>query len=225
MVGLRKRLEGASPEIEAAIRNAEQGSSGEIVVVVSRVAGFYSWHEAVISFLTAIGFMSLAWQQWQGVDLGPPGGWDTGPVVRFHLGYVILTLVAGFLLGQLVVLLFPKVVGVFASKKSMRRHAERAAALAYRRYRVSETRCNTGVMIFLAEMEQTVVVLGDDHISENITSHEWEAIRDKILEGVKSKKPVEGMIAAIELAGELLRKHCPSTQDRENELPDKLYFR
>ena len=81
-------------------------------------------------------------------------------------------------------------------------------------------------MIFLAEMEQTVVVMGDDFICENITSHEWEEIRDAILDGIRTRKPVEGLIRGVELAGGLLRKTCPDGGETpENELPDKLYFR
>jgi uncharacterized membrane protein len=136
-----------------------------------------------------------------------------------------LTLIVGFLIGQGIVRLLPKMVGFFSSRSSMRRHAERAAALAFRRYRISETRRDTGVMIFLAEMEQTVVVMGDDKISDCITQHDWEEIRDAILGGIKRKQPVEGMIDAIQRAGVLLRKHVPSEEPIENELADKLYFR
>ena len=223
MVGLNRKLEAAKPAIEAAIHNAEDGTSGEIVVVVCRVAGNYGWHQGVISFLTSLGALTIAWQLWQGV--GTSSRWDTGPIVRFHLGWVLLALVLGFLFGQIVVRLLPKVVAIFASKSSMRRHAERAAALAFRRYRISETRRDTGVMIFLAEMEQTVVVMGDDKISDCITQHDWEEIRDTILGGIRAKKPVEGLMDAIGKSGELLRKHVPCDEPIENELPNKLYFR
>jgi putative membrane protein len=223
MVGIRRKLEAAKPAIEAAIRDAESGTSGEIVVVVCRIAGYYGWHQAIICFLTSIGVLSIAWNLFQGV--GTSSGWDTGPIVKLHLGWVILALVVGFLIGQVLVRLFPKMVAIFASKSSMRRHAERAAALAFRRYRVSETRRDTGVMIFLAEMEQTVVVLGDDKISDCITQHDWEDIRDAILGGIKKRQPVEGLINAVELTGNLLRKHVPSEGPIENELADKLYFR
>jgi putative membrane protein len=223
MVGIQRKLESAKPEIERAIREAEQGTSGEIVVVASRVAGIYSWQEAVISFLCSLIVLSLAWRQWQGIVDG--SRWDTGPVVRFHLGWVILTLVLGFLLGQLLVRAFPKIVSAFASRSSLRRHAERSAALAFRRYRISETRRDTGVMIFIAEMEQTVVVLGDDKISDCITQNDWEGIRDEILDGIKQRRPVEGLVAAIQKTGALLSHHVPCEGPIENELPDKLYFR
>lgn len=223
MVSLRKKLEASKPEIEAAIRKAEEGTTGEIVVVVSKVAGFYGWQDGVISFLTSIGVLSLAWWKWQGV--GPGGQWDTGPVVRYGLPWVILALLVGFLLGQLLIKIFPKIRSAFASRASLKRHAERAAALAFRRYRISETRRDTGVMVFLAEMEQTVVVLGDDKISDCINQHEWEAIRDSILDGIREKRPVEGLIEAIGKAGELLRTHVPCDGAVENELSDRIYFR
>lgn len=225
MVRVSRELKARAPEIEAAIRNAEDGSCGELIVVVARMAGIYSWQEAVLSFLVSLGGLSLAWWKWQGVALSAPGPWDSGPVITFNLGFVLLTLVFGFLLGQVLVRAFPRVLCMFASKRSMRRHAERAAALSFRRYRVSETSRNTGVMIFIAEMEQTVVVMGDDHISEHITMNQWEEIRDAILDGIRDKRPVEGLMSAIDLTGNLLRKHCPQQDGSGDELPNRLYFR
>ena len=225
MVKVSQELKKRSAEIEAAIQRAEVGSCGEVIVVVSRMAGIYSWQEAVISFLVSLGCLSLAWWRWQGIEPTSPAPWDTGPVIVFHRGYVLLTLVLGFLLGQVLVRAFPRILCMFASKRSMRRHAERAAALSFRRYRVSETARNTGVMLFIAEMEQTVVVMGDDHISEHITTHQWEAIRDAILDGIRERRPVEGLVSALELTGDLLRTHCPQQDEAIDELPSKLYFR
>lgn len=222
MVGLRAKLESAKPAIEAAIRDAESKTAGEIVIVICRVAGIYSWHEAIFSFLVSLVAMSLCWWKWQAVIQAST--WSGTPALQFHLGWVVLTLVLGFMLGEVLVRLFPKIVAAFASRSSMRRHAENAATLAYRRYQIERTTGKTGVMIFLAEMEQTVVVMGDDRISETIQPSDWASIRDRILDGVKHGRPAEGVITAIGQAGDLLARTVPPNGDDRNELQDRIYF-
>lgn len=222
MVKVRRALAAAQDQIESAIGRAEQGTSGELVVVVSKRAGEYGRQESVFAFVIALLALTGFWIGFQRVVVVQP--WDASPKIIFGLGWVLLTLVAGYALGQAIAWRFPRIASAMVSKRTLRRQAEEAAAYCFKRYRVSVTDHCTGVLIFIAEVEQTVVVIGDNQVAASITKNQWEDIRDAVLSGIRESDPALGLINGIELAGELLRKHLPSDSDVHNERPNRLYF-
>lgn len=221
MVKVRRRLVAGKAEIEEAIASAEQGTSGEVVVVACKRAGEYGREDALFAFLVSLAVLSTAWLTFQRVGSG--AGWDSSPQIKFHLGYVLLSLALGFALGQALAWRFPRIATAFVSKRRLRLRAEAAAAFAFQRYRVSKTQRNTGVLIFIADVEQTVTVIGDDLVADRIGSKQWEAIRDAILAGIRAGDPVKGVVAGLELTGNLLREHLPGDGDNANERPDRFF--
>lgn len=223
MVKVRRKLIAAREEIEKAIGQAEIGTSGELVVVVCKRAGQYGRQESVFAFVLAILTLIGSWIAFQGVVLSQP--WGGSPAIRFGLGWVILSLVVGFLIGQLLAWRFPRIASAFVSKKALCQQAEEVAAYCFNHYRVSVTEEGTGVLIFIAEVEQTVVVRGDNLVANAITHNQWEDIRDAVLAGIRSNDPVEGLTSAIRLAGDLLRANLPSGSNEPDERPNRIYFR
>ncbi len=222
MVKVRRKLVAARAEIEEAIGKAEKGTSAELVVVVCKRAGLYGRQESIFAFMASLITLTIAWLILQKVENQP---WGASPAVSFGLGWVLLTLVLSFCFAQVLTWRFPKIASAFVSKAKLRAKAEQAAAFSFNHYRVSKTEQSTGVLIFIAEVEQTVVVLGDNQVANVITKNQWEDIRDAILDGVKSEHPVEGLCNGIRLAGDLLRANLPAGSEEYNERPNRIYFR
>ncbi len=220
MVNVRHELVAGKAKIQQAIGAAEQGTSGEVVVVASQRAGEYGREDAIFSFMVALAVLTGVWLALQGID---QGSWETLHV-RIPLAYVLLSLIGGYTLGQFLAWRFPKIATVFVSKQALQRRAEIAAAFAFQKYRVSKTERNTGVLIFIADVEQTVVVIGDDLVADRIGSKQWEAIRDAILAGIRAGDPVKGVVGGLELTGNLLREHLSADPEDVNERSDRLYF-
>lgn len=223
MVKVHRLLRQNKAKLEEAVRRAEVGHDGEIVVVICKRAGNYGRQESIFAFLISILTLSIAWLSLQKVV--PSSPWDTGPSVYFSLLYVVITLVIGFVLGQLLIGRFPKLVKPFVGRRNLRKYAENEAAVCFWRYRVSKTERRTGVLLFVAELERTVAVLGDEAIQDSVSDAEWELIRDCILEGIRGRDPVGGVLSGIEQAGNLLRTRIPSGSSNPNELSNAVYFR
>ncbi|HWA84460.1 MAG TPA: hypothetical protein VG820_13545 [Fimbriimonadaceae bacterium] len=194
-------------EIETAIAKAEEGTCGEIVVAFARQAGRYEREQAFVAFGAALAAWTILWRLLN---------------IQTFIG-LALALVGGYLIGHLLALFVPYIPMLLAHQKRRRQVAERAALVAFHDLHVTATRAHTGILLYIAYNERTVVVLGDGKIAAKVTQADWNAVRNAILEGMRSQKPVDGIVEGILYAGGLLAQHFPPGAHNRNELPNSLY--
>ncbi|WP_375459955.1 TPM domain-containing protein [uncultured Enterovirga sp.] len=194
--------EEARTRIEAAVREAERGSSGEIVVVLARRAGSYK------SVPLALGLA---------VALATPGPlilFSTMPAARIFAVQLAATLLAVFASAW---------AGIRAVPPALRRDRARAAALREFTHRgMADTRGRTGVLLYLAVAERYAEVVGDVTISSRVGEQEWRGVIEALQADMTAGRIEEALVAAIGRIGAILARHAPPDQDDRDELQNRV---
>lgn len=100
----------------------------------------------------------------------------------------------------------------------------RASNLARRQFlenNLHHTEGETGLLIFVSEMERYVEIIADRGISKHVDDAEWQAIIDDFTLKVHEGKTLEGFLSTVERCGEILAEHVPATHERD-ELPNRM---
>ena len=192
--------------IDAAVRAAEEGTSGEIVVAVVRscrpwdVAG---WRCAALFALVALAATAL---------------WPEPVPVGMTL---LLQLAAGSLAFGAVRV--PFVARAFLTDNALRDAADMRAAAMFSEHGLGNTAGRTGVLILVALFEHRVVVLADEAVNEALEPGEsWTGIVDGILARIREGRAVDGLVEAIAACGVILSHPLPSAHDDEDEITRTL---
>ncbi len=199
--------------IQAAVKDAESKTSGEIVPYV--VAHSDVYEEAEWRCGSLCGVFMLA-----GFALIQRFTWIWLPLDS--LGMVAAAFVAGAA-GMTIARYVSTVKRFFAGGHLLERRVGLRAAEAFITEEVFKTRDRTGILIFVSLFERKVLVLGDTGINSKVQKVDWESILSTVVEGIRSGKQVEGLIEAIRKSGALLEKHGFAIRpDDRDELPDAL---
>ncbi len=199
--------------IAEAVREAERRTAGEIVpYVVGRSDGYEAamWRGGLF-----FGLLALA------VFVG---------VRRFTAVWLPLdavtmaeTTCAAGCGGMLLVRLVPALKRLFAGDALMTRRVSQRAAEAFLSEEVFHTRDRTGILIFLSLFERKVLVVGDSGIHAKAPPGAWADVVQRIVSGIRSGRPAEGLIDAIRQSGALLETRGVAIRpDDADELPDTL---
>jgi uncharacterized membrane protein len=105
------------------------------------------------------------------------------------------------------------------SKNVMDRAAEVFAIL-----KMHKTELRNGVLFYLAVKDRKFAILGDGGINAVVAPTFWDEIKSKMVDKFKQNKFSDGLIEAIESAGNQLKTHFPYQSDDVNELPDDISF-
>ncbi len=199
--------------ISAAVREAEQKTSGEIVPYFVRQSDRYEeavWRGAAFLAFTVLGgvtIVRLFTEVWLPLDT---------------VELALLTMGAGGV-GALLVGLIPPLKRFLSGDELIDRRVALRAADAFISEEVFRTRDRTGILIFLSLLEHKVMVVGDVGINAKVDRSEWEDVVARIVRGVNAGTPVEGLIDAIRQCGVLLERHgVKIRRDDRNELSNVL---
>jgi putative membrane protein len=191
--------------ISAAIRAAEQRTSGEIVCVLAHSSSAYVHIPLLWASLLAL---CLPWPliyltQWS--------------VQRIFLLQIVLFLVVAVLLFLSMPLRLAFVPGPV-----QRARAHRAALEQFVVRGISRTKNRTGVLIFVSLAEHYARIVADEGIARKVHHSEWQAAVDALTARMHDDQIAAGFIAAIERCADVLATHAPP-DGSSNELPDRLY--
>jgi putative membrane protein len=198
--------------IQAAVREAEGRTSGEIVPYVVERSDVYEnalWKGAALGAL--LGPMAaLALYRWGNV-------WGVSPSL-----WMALPAPLGGAAGYLLALLHP-VRRWLAGEPRLDARARRRAAVAFLDQEVFGTRHRTGILLFVSLFERRVVLLADSGIHQKVEEGAWEEITSRLAKGIRAARPAPALIAAIHACGELLERHgVEHDADDVDELSDEL---
>jgi putative membrane protein len=190
--------------VSAAIREAEQKSSGQIVCVLARASSAY----AHIPLLWASALALIT--PWPLIDFTP---WS---VQRIFLAQLVVFLVAAvaFSWMRLRLLLVPRAV--------QRARAHHAAIEQFVIRRVAHTKNRCGILIFVSLAEHYARIIADEGIAQKVPGSEWQTAVDALVTHMRDGDITAGFTAAIERCAAVLAAHAPP-DGSPNELPDRLY--
>jgi putative membrane protein len=192
--------------IAAAIRAAEEKTSGEIVCVLAKSS---SRGTALPVFIAAIVALALPW-----VLVA-----STALTVERVLAIQLLTfvLVAAFLC-------IPKIHVALMPRATRRAVAHRAAMEQFHARGIARTEDRCGILIFVSLEERYARVIVDDGIAARVPQTQWQEAINALTAHMRDGRIADGFIAAIGACGKELAAHFPRSAKSRDELPDKIFL-
>lgn len=192
--------------IEAAVREAEKRTSGEIVPMVVDAAYHYPSAEILGAglFSLALGVM-LSWA------FGGSSVWVFLAV--FALAYFPFKMLIRYLPSLKRRLLHPAEITAEVEEKALVSFLEKG---------LHHTRDHTGVLILVCLFERRVHVLADRGINAVVPTDTWKEIVTAVTAGIRQGRACEALCAAVGRCGELLEKNFPIKADDTDELPNLI---
>jgi putative membrane protein len=190
--------------VSAAIHEAEQRSSGQLVCVLAHASSGYA--HVPILWASALALVV----PWPLIYLTP---WS---VERIFLAQIVVFIAAGLVFSwmPLRLALIPRAV--------RRAQAHRSALEQFVLRRIDHTKNRTGVLIYVSLAERYARIIADDGIAQKVPNAEWQSAIDALRGHMREGRIAAGLMAAIERCGAVLAAHVPP-DGSPNELPDRLY--
>lgn len=88
--------------------------------------------------------------------------------------------------------------------------------------KMHQTENRNGVLIFLRLQTKEIAIIGDIGIHQHVGNEFWEAVKEVMIQTIKSTNITQGIIAGVELAGKQLSNFFPPTHENPNELSDEI---
>jgi putative membrane protein len=123
----------------------------------------------------------------------------------------------GFFLGYL-----PFLKKFFTTKNEMEEEFYQKALESFLLNGVVDTTHRNGVQLYVSALEHKAIVLVDKGLKEKLSQETWDQVLVKLTGPLKRKAYAEGIIAAVDEVGLILKEHFPSDQRTADELPNKL---
>ncbi|WP_067736367.1 TPM domain-containing protein [Novosphingobium naphthalenivorans] len=211
-------------KISAAVAQAELQSAGEIVTILADRSDGYTdiqlaWSAA--ASLLALCALVIAPGFYLGLydDMLADWGheWTPRAIISLAAAVAALKFGAVFLLQfwqPLKFWLVPSPV------KTARVHDR--AIRAFRIGAERRTTGRTGVLIYLSMREHRAEIVADEAIATKVDPQVWGDAMTAMLAHVREGRIADGMCAAVDKVGAIVRPHFPRADDDVNELPDRL---
>jgi putative membrane protein len=190
--------------IVAAIRDAEQRTSGEIYCAISAASSGYrvfplAW-SAVIALLVPLPLIYLT----------------TWPVL------VIYTLQLLAFLGMLYLLTRRGMRYRIVPREVKRARAHQEALRQFTAHGLQHTEGRTGVLIFVSVAEHHAEILADAGIARKVPDKVWDDAVRMLVSGIAAGGAADGFVGAIEQCAAVLAEHFPPGAINRNELPNAV---
>jgi putative membrane protein len=216
--------------IEAAVRQAETRTTGEIYCVVAEQSAGYG--ETPLAWAAGVALLGPAVLLLGGVHVTVPelfGGWTAAQVGQAAATAARSALIGAILLqavlfAAVALLVAWRPVRLALTPRGVKRHeVRRRAAEIFLSKNLHLTRDRTGVLIFVSLAERMAEILADDGIASQADPEVWDRAMAALSEGLKRGEPAAGFAAAIGLCGDVLAEKFPARPgDNPNELPDAV---
>jgi len=203
--------------IKAAVKNAEEKISGEIVPVLVERSGDYlialykgSLIGAALTFITMVILDRFVIN-------------DAVNTLFYDPVFILLIVILGGVLGAVVPYFSDPVKRLLVARRYQDLVTRQCAENAFLEEEVFNTRQRTGVMIFISFFEHEVIVMADKGISKIVDQKQWDNIVQDLIKDIRNGRVVEALENGIKQFGDiLLEKGFRKTIDDVNELRDDL---
>jgi|SRR6186713_327976 len=203
--------------IKAAVKNAEEKISGEIVPVLVERSGDYLialYKGSIIA--AAFTFVLMVVLDRFVIN-------DAVNTLFYDPVFILLIVILGGVLGAVVPYFSDPVKRLLVARRYQDLVTRQCAENAFLEEEVFNTRQRTGVMIFVSFFEHEVIVMADKGISKIVDQKQWDMIVQDLVKEIRNGRVVEALENGIKQCGDiLLEKGFRKTIDDVNELRDDL---
>lgn len=201
--------------LEAKIAQVESQCDVEIVPVIVRASSNYPQTKVTVCLLLTLVFMAT----WDHLDMEI--FWDRGvQAIVFAVLYVLGVFVLAPWLSR-----FGWIQMVLAHRDLEYEQCMKRADLEFHSGRVSQTKRQTGVLIYISLLEHRVIVKGDEAVFKKIESSKWQEAVTVLLAGIRKKRMAQGISDALDVMESLLKVHFPIQSNKSNELPNTFIIK
>ena len=97
---------------------------------------------------------------------------------------------------------------------------------AFGRLRVWDTAANNGVLVYLLLADHRIEIVADRGLAGRVSDAQWRGVCQLMEARLHAGEYVDGVVAGIEAAGDLIAEHFPRDPARvdEDELPNRPVF-
>ncbi len=184
--------------VEQAVTRLERNTDAELVVVAAPQSG--SYRDLAMGFGVGLAGLLLLGAVFAPIVWDPH--WLPAELVLLFFG------------GAWMAERMPVLLRLLSTEERRQEQVEVAAAAAFHLDQVHATRRRTGLLIYLSALERRVEVIPDHGLDALIPRGEWNAVR-------WDASTLEGFLASLEKAGEVLAGHVPpQDHEDEDELPN-----
>lgn len=210
--------------VAAAVAEAEAGTSGEIVTILTDQSDYYNDVAFMWSAGASFAAMSLFalmprpfLDLWDRLVAGWGHQWTTGELASMVIALGLIAFFAMMGLMQYRPIKLALVPGVL---KTARAHA--AAIRLFKAGTEQRTVDHTGVLIYLSLADHRAEIVADTAIADKVAPEVWgEAMGDMLAE-IRQGCIAEGLAAGVRDVGFVLAQHFPKPEGDKNQLPDDL---
>lgn len=203
--------------IKAAVKNAEDKISGEIVPVIVERSGYYS----IANYKSSLIAASLTFVLMIIIDRYIIA--DASSTLYYDPVFIFFVVVLGGVIGGVLPNFIDVLKRTLVSQQQFDHSTRMRAENAFLEEEVFNTRQRTGIMIFISFFEHEVIVMADKGISQVVDQKQWDKIVGDLVDNIRIGKIVDGLEMAIKRCGDiLLEKGFHKTADDINELGDDL---
>jgi putative membrane protein len=198
--------------IEAAIVQAENKTSGEIVPLVVKSSSAIG-HVPIITFSAVlIAMLVFQFDHFQKIHIYDTAYWS--------FVNVILAAVFSYIFSK-----FEFVQRLLVSEDDRIAQVKQRAELEFYRLGITETEGATGILIFVSLLEHRIEVMADKKISDLLPPETWDRVVEQVLTGIRSGDLAKGLCLAIDTCGTILADKFPINPGDRNELKNHIIFK
>jgi putative membrane protein len=203
--------------IKAAVKEAEDKISGEVVpVIVERSGRYRIAHYKAALIAAALTFMTV-------IALDRYVFTDAANAIFYDPVFIFFLVTIGGIVGAAAAAYSDSVKRLLISRAYLDNATRQRAENAFLEEEIFNTRQRTGIMIFISFFEHEVIVMADRGISKVVEQKQWDEIVNNIIDEIRKGRIIDGLEAGIRNCGEvLLANGFHKTDDDVNELGDDL---
>ena len=213
-------------KINAAIRDAERRTSGEILCIFTDRVSEYSevalGYAAGVALLLPLGLVAAGIRPWAVEEM--LAGWRLGGAEASpEAGALAYAMLQTVIFVVMLALLSIKRLRLWLTPEPLRRaKVHRAAVQQFLAKGIHQTEARTGVLIFASAADRHAEIVADDGIYKKVNEETWAEALEALGRGMKQGRPADGFVEAITMCGEVLAEHFPPTSENPNEIADEL---
>ena len=212
--------------INAAIREAERKTSGEILCIFTDRVSEYSevalGYAAGVALLLPLGLVAAGVRPWAVEEM--LAGWRLGGAEPApEAGALAYAMLQTVIFVVMLALMSIRRLRLWLTPEPLRRaKVHRAALQQFLAKGIHQTEGRTGVLIFASAADRHAEIVADEGIYRKVNEDTWAEALESLGCGMKKGEPTDGFIRAIGMCGEVLAEHFPSTGDNPNEITDEI---
>lgn len=214
--------------IEQAVREAEAGTRGEIVCVISDEASDYSevplvWASALalaapLLPLTVLAFMLQVRETFMGWIVSP----NVSPAAPANAVAIYATIQCGAFILIALLISIPWVRRALTPHGLKQKFVRQRALEQFIGKGLANTSERTGLLLYVSTKDKCVELIADEGIDAKVAPATWTGVVKTLLDDVKRGRAADGLVAAIQACGRELAQHFPPSANNPNELPDAV---